>query len=55
MEWVIWTIWILFCTFLLSRSLHVISHWKRGPRKLTEKQQALNDAVLRKRSEGDKL
>lgn len=55
MGWVIWLIWVLFITWVISRSFHVISHWQRGPRRLTEKQQALNDAVLRKRAEGDKL
>ena len=56
--WLVWFIWTLIILFVLTRIPHALRAWDnrgRAPRQLTEKQQKLNEEVLRRKQEGDKL
>ena len=56
--WLVWFIWSLIILWVLTRIPHAIQAWNsrgRAPRQLTEKQQKLNEEVLRRKQEGDKL
>lgn len=56
--WLVWFIWSLLILWVLTRIPHAVRGWNnrgRSPRQLTEKQRKLNEEVLRRRAEGDKL